>query len=890
MSTVDTDVSAARLVAGLDEPAARLPALAGGKGASLARMTAAGLPVPAGFVVTTEAFKQAASGLPDTLFVNMTVAGPADAGALEMVCSEARLRVTEAGLSREAADAVRAAYRDLGDSIAVSVRSSATAEDLADASFAGQYDTFLNVTGEDAVLEAVVGVWASMYSAHAVAYRLRLGMDTTEGSMAVVVQTQLAPDAAGVMFTRDPITGSDDRYLVNAALGLGEGVVSGEAPADSFELDATTHAILGQTIARKDAMLCPGASGTERAEPPREKWDLPAMTQAQLAKLGAYGTQLVESNGSPQDVEFAVVGEDVHILQSRPITTGGGAQFEIEWTDPEDEQHLWTLREGPLFKLDEDSHDFRYKWLKHCFQETAVPLSHHHIYTTINGYFYMRPSEATESEIQEIQGRYREREERYRSEGTSTYRAEIEPRTLQLLAELEEFSPRGASLPELADHLEAAMEANGEVMGHLHWARPMLEGGRVEWSDEFERLTGEPGAASAVFLMGLPNFTTRLIRRLRGMARLAQANEALATAVAAGDYEALKSPQIRNSADGRKFLGRFGRLLRDYGHRSGYGYGADTNFATPTWNIAPGRLLEVIATYAEQDLDRLDALNRAARPHRVAATRRVRRKLASDSAKLAEFDRALATAQEQAILMEDHNHIMEQGVTGAFREAIHYMGVGLVAAGHVDEPDDVIHLSLAEIRSIADGDADLNARELIAARKAERTARLAMRPPQTIGSGPAPAGDLNAAYEAPSDTGLQGTVIRGVGVSPGRATGRAVVVMGGDKPPAVEKGDILIAPNAGPAWTPVFPVLGGLVLDAGGTFQHAAVIAREYGVPGVIMTQDATTVVLNGQIVAVDGTAGEVDLAPEAPGATKPPPSPSHRPPLRAMPRPESAR
>ena len=867
MSAVTTNVSAAPLIAALDEPAARLPALAGGKGSSLARMTAAGLPVPAGFVVTTEAFHQAAGGLPDMLFENMAVAGPADAGALEMVCEEARRRITEAGLSQQAADAVRVAYRRLGEAVSVSVRSSATAEDLADASFAGQYDTFLNVTGEDAVLEAVVGVWASMYSAHAVAYRLRLGMDSNEGRMAVVVQTQLAPDAAGVMFTQDPISGSEDRYLVNAALGLGEGVVSGEAPTDSFELDASTRAIVSQTIARKDAMLSPSASGTERTEPPRAKWDLPAMTQDQLARLGSYGSQLVEANGTPQDVEFAVVGDDVHILQSRPITSvGGGPQFHVEWADPKDEQHLWTLREGPLFKLDEDSHDFRYKWLKHCFQETAVPLSHHHHYVIVDGFVFMRHSGATESEIQEIQKRYREREDGYRSEGTSTYRAEIEPRTLQLLAELDEFSPREASLPELASHLESAMEANGEVMGHLHWARPQLEGGRVEWSDEFERLTGEPREASADFLKGLPNFTTRLIRRLRGMARLAQENAALGSAVAAGDYQALKSPQISKSAEGRKFLGRLRRVLRDYGHQSGYGYGADTNFATPTWNIRPGRLLDVIATYAKQDLDRLDALDRASRPDRMAATRRIRRKLASDPERLAEFDRALEAAQEQAILMEDHNHIMEQGVTGAFREAIHHMGAGLVEAGLMDEPDDVIHISLAEIRSIADGDAGFDLRDLVGARKEERVARLKMRPPQTIGSGPAADDDSNAAYEPPADTGLHGTVIKGVGVSPGRVTGRAVVVLGGEEPPAVQRGEILIAPNAGPAWTPMFPVLGGLVLDGGGTFQHAAVIAREYGIPAVIMAKDATTVVLNGQFVALDGAAGVVDLAPETPG------------------------
>ena len=856
-----------QLIAALHEPAARLPALAGGKGASLARMTAAGLPVPVGFVVTTNAFRAAAGSLPAPLFERLAAAGPSDHAALETACSDVRRAITEAGVPAEAAEAVRAAYRRLGGARAVSVRSSATAEDLVGASFAGQYDTFLNVVGEDAVLEAVGGVWASMYSAHAVAYRLRIGMDANDGSMAVVVQAQLAPDAAGVMFTRHPVSEREDRYLVNAALGLGEGVVSGEVPADSFELDAATLAVVGQAVAAKNAMLAPAGSGVERAEPPPERWHTPALDEGQLARLGAYGKTLAEMNGAPQDVEFAVVGDDVHVLQSRPITGPfDSAPFRFEWEDPDDERRLWTRDGGPRFKLEEDSIHHRQRWLSRCFRETAVGRSLNHRYRIINGFLYNRPSDASESEIEEIRQRYLEKELAYRREGSTIYKAEIEPRTIHLLNELEAFNPKGASLPELVRHLELAMESDGEIMGHLHWASIRQAGDPTGWPEAFERLTGEPKEGSAVFLQALPHRTARLIGRLRGLARLAQQDPNIGAAVAGGDYEALKARRIGRSPEGRRFLERFRRLLRDYGHRTGYGYGSDTGFDTPTWNMEPGRVLDVLAMYARLDLDRLDALDRAAREARPAAGRRIRRKLAPRPGTLAEFERELADAQADALLMENHNHIMEQGVTGAFREAMHYVGVGLVEAGHAGEPDDALHLSLDEIRSLAAGDAGVNARALVAERKAELAARRKMRPPQTVGSAPpAPEGGPNPGYDPPADAGLQGTVLRGVSASPGRATGRAVVVMGGAKPPAVRRGDIVVAPNAGPAWTPMFPVLGGIVLDAGGILQHAAVISREYGIPAVLMTRDATTVIMNGQTITVDGAAGAVDLAPQEP-------------------------
>ena len=197
--------------------------------------------------------------------------------------------------------------------------------------------------------------------------------------------------------------------------------------------------------------------------------------------------------------------------------------------------------------------------------------------------------------------------------------------------------------------------------------------------------------------------------------------------------------------------------------------------------------------------------------------------------------------------MEDHNHIMEQGVHGVLREAIHRLGQGLVRTGVLEQPDDILHLSMTEIGVAAGGGGRADLHPLVEERTSLREQRLRLWTPAFLGSGPPPPPDPRLALtEAPAYAGLEGQLLRGVGASPGRATGRARVASMQPAPPDVEKGDILVAFNAGPAWTPIFPLLGGLVLDAGAVFQHAALVAREYGIPTVIMTRDATKVIVDG--------------------------------------------
>jgi pyruvate,water dikinase len=276
----------------------------------------------------------------------------------------------------------------------------------------------------------------------------------------------------------------------------------------------------------------------------------------------------------------------------------------------------------------------------------------------------------------------------------------------------------------------------------------------------------------------------------------------------------------------------------------------------------PKQPLDLIASYAGQDLDELERMEAEARRERDREVRRTRRSLAAEPEALSRFEAALAGGREYVRLMEDHNHLMEQSTAGALREAVHWVGRRLVRNGLLDDTDDVLHFSMNELTAFADGTGPADLRALAAERQAEFERRSALRPPRTIGSGALPPvpRDLAKALEAPAGAGRDGSVILGVAASRGRATGRARVAQPSVPPPEVRKGDILVATNAGPSWTPIFPLLGGLVLDQGAVFQHAALVAREYRIPAVIMSKDATAEIRDGQTVTVDGDEGIVEL------------------------------
>jgi rifampicin phosphotransferase len=314
------------LVLRLGDERCRQPALAGGKGASLARLVQAGFSVPAGTVVTTAAYAGFVADLAGEIAATLAGVAPGDRAGAEAAAAAIRARIEARPLPGETATAIAAAYASLADTEPgapppfVAVRSSGTAEDLAGASFAGMHDTFLDVRGAEAVVDTVRRCWASLWTARAIAYRQArpaAGTDADRGPLlAVVLQRMVDAEVAGVLFTANPLTGSRAEFVINAAWGLGEGVVSGIVTPDEFVVDRAT---LACTVVRS-----PEGAGTVELETPAERAAAFCLDGEQIARLGALGRELeAHAGGVPQDIEWAIEHGHVHLLQSRPITGPG---------------------------------------------------------------------------------------------------------------------------------------------------------------------------------------------------------------------------------------------------------------------------------------------------------------------------------------------------------------------------------------------------------------------------------------------------------------------------------------------------------------------------------------------------------------------------------------
>ncbi|MGH2459593.1 MAG: PEP/pyruvate-binding domain-containing protein [Chloroflexota bacterium] len=310
------------LVLALADPSATLERV-GGKGASLARLAAAGLPVPTGFDVTTAAYRRfvTENGLQDKILEAVSAATTDDPTTLEAASRTIEGLFAGSPIPADVADAIRQAYRQLGGGDRpVAVRSSATAEDLPELSFAGQQETYLNQRGDTMVLEAVKRCWASLWTARAIGYRAHHGIAPTDVSLAVVVQELVPADAAGILFTANPLTGARDQVVIDAAWGLGEAIVGGQVTPDTVVAAKATGAILSQEIAAKDLMTVRTAEGTREEPVPADERTRAVISPRQVAELVRLGARIEAVYGQPIDVEWARENDRFFILQARPIT------------------------------------------------------------------------------------------------------------------------------------------------------------------------------------------------------------------------------------------------------------------------------------------------------------------------------------------------------------------------------------------------------------------------------------------------------------------------------------------------------------------------------------------------------------------------------------------
>jgi pyruvate,water dikinase len=854
----------------LSDPSASL-ALVGGKGTSLSRLAQAGLPVPGGFHVTTEAYRDfvTANKLQPQILAAVQHVDAADHAALEAASAKIGGLFAGGVIPPHVADAIIVAYEALRPStmdrgrstvngpssgVSVAVRSSATAEDLPDASFAGQQETYLNIHGTQAVLEAVKKCWASLWTARAIAYRIKQGIAPEDVALAVVVQELVFADAAGIMFTANPINGRRDEIVINAAWGLGEAIVGGLVTPDTLTVAKPTGRVIRREIAEKQVMTVRTESGTSEVPVPDSRKKKPALTNAQAAQLARYGAQIETLYGMPMDIEWTLAGGKFAIVQARPITSL--PEPPLEWPLPFPKA---MLARGSFA-------EFVPEPVSPLFATLAVPIARQaslelmsgigvkednsYIFTVLNDYVYIGMTftpkiawQMTVASFRLIKPMFSAAEQRMR---------EKDEKFAALVQKWQACAVESMSPVEL---LSAAREIFGMTAEYYTMAQsgpiPLSLGSEWVFSAYYKALArrkGDPDAS--IFVFGSENHAIRSEKALFDLATWTKEQPALADYLARTPAtEICAALEKGNGPAGfAKFSARFGDYLHQYGHAI-----YDLDFAKPVPAETPMPLLETLKVYLagrNNPYERQQqALERRGRAAGTVARRLdpLRRKY---FLKLLKWAQDTAPARENSIATLGLGHPQIRRVLGEF-------GRRLAAAGAIACADDVYWLEAEELETLApllgNGQPLPNFTDKVAARRTKWEAMRHIIPPTTL-----PRVSWLSKFYA--DNEQAGDVIKGFGASAGAVTARACVMLGPEDFHKMQPGDILVAGITTPAWTPLFARAAGIVTDIGGPLSHSSIVAREYGIPAVLATGVGTRRVRDGQIITVDGTAGTVTL------------------------------
>ena len=862
-----------RLIVPLEDAGAAGAALAGGKAAALGSLLAAGFPVPAGFCLTTTAFHLALAPHREAIshtLAHHDLADPAGAAA-----AATALDVVLAGLSLPAPVSVALAAALPGLAAAATllvVRSSATAEDRVDASFAGYYTSVLGVRELDEVSEAILTCWRAFFSAPALAGRAaHHALDEREG-MALLLQPLLEAGCAGAAFSLDPVAPAEEVAVVNAAWGLGGGVAEGTVPADTYRIAQRGGGPLAVTERRlvpQPTRLALDESNRPTLVPvPEAQQKLPTLPEAWAVRIAELALATAAARGRPQEIEWAITGNRLWLLQSRPLTglppdLAEPPPFPVTWEKEEDGHTLWhranlTGRESGLLRPLE--YDY-VRWRNFTTREARRWAGRTHIRRAriFNGYTYM---DARESDLSPGDRRAR--------------RAAMEDLVVRLRGEgrtlWDHWGPEVIGTAERIMALDLETEDGEELARHLettlggfrfNWTiHPLLwEGAGGSLAEAYTAVTGQSGEEArpvlADLVQGEETALTRLLDALYALAQTARKTPAVAALVRQGDAQALARLQTLPAAT--SFWQQLKAFLILYGNRCGYGYGSETMFQVPTWHERPELVLRLLIPYLDPAVGQ-PAAARARRQEERDAQVEAICAACDDPQAVATFRRELAYARRQAIRLEEHNHYIDQLTEGQMRRAIRAAGRCLVALGAITALDDIYWLRFQEILDALRADSPPALATTVEKRREENAAREQLLPPLLLGI-PDPALPERPPPEAmtretPTET-IPGR-LEGQAASAGRYSGRARIIANTVLVPDLAPGEVLVAENVGPLWTPLFPTLGALVLDGGNLGQHAAATAREYGIPAVIRTVRGTERIPEGAQVLVDGTAGVV--------------------------------
>ena len=846
-------------------------AVVGGKGAHLGELSRiAGIRVPAGFCVTTDAFQRIMATVPSIAdrLDQLSRLDADDREMIRMLSAEVRESIEAVTIPDDIAAAIVRALARLGEHAAYAVRSSATAEDLPTASFAGQQDTYLNVVGPAEILRHVGRCWASLFTERAVTYRLRNGFDSRKVQMAVVVQRMAFPQVSGILFTADPITGNRKIASVEATLGLGEALVSGLVNADVYKV--RDDEVVAKTItAKRLAIIASPEGGTEEKSIDPEQQERPALTDAEVVRLAQLGRRIEAHFGSPQDIEWCLVDEDFQIVQSRPITT----LFPIpEAGDQENHvyvsvghQQMMTDPMKPLglsvwqLTTPRPMSEAGGRLFVDVTQMLASPASRSGLVETLG-----KSDPLIRDALQTILDRgdfvpsLPDAGPAWAPPGAGSAALETDAALPAELIDRSEASIASMkreiqtkSGAALLDFILADLQERKKTQFDPRSLQVIMAGMEAAWwlNDKLEAWLGEKNVADTLTQSVPNNVTSEMGLALLDVADAIRPHPNVVAFLRRVEDEDFIS-ELPTLEGGREARDAIQAWLDKYGMRGA----GEIDITRPRWSERPTMLVPILLGHIE-NFEPGEAERRFEQGRREAFTKEQEllerlRALPDGQQKADETKRMIDRVRTFAGYREYPKYAMVSRYF-VYKQALMEEAERLVRARVLREKEDIFYLRFEELHDVVRrNEVD---QDLIGRREAAFNSYRSLRPPRVLTS------DGEAVACAYRRGDFPAGALVGLPVSAGVVEGRARVIL--DMADAdLEPGDILVTAYTDPSWTPLFVAIKGLVTEVGGLMTHGAVIAREYGLPAVVGLVDATRLIRDGQRIRLNGTDGYVEL------------------------------
>jgi phosphohistidine swiveling domain-containing protein len=802
-------------------------AIAGGKGANLGEMVCAGFPVPLGVVVTADAYgkfmEENGIGISEIM---------KNAESTENAVSYIRKAIVSGEIPADIKEQIVGFYLTLGANARVAVRSSATAEDLDDASFAGQQETYLNVIGEEALLQKVKECYASLWSSRAISYRKAQGYDRQKVALAIVLQQMFESESAGVIFTKNPAGNSDD-ILINASYGLGEAIVSGIVSPDEYICSRDGN-IKKSVIGSKEIQIVYDGQGTKKESVSEEKRKQQVLDTELVRHLVTEALKIEAHYNRPMDIEWAVKDGKIYILQARSITTIGD-EPQKHFSDADfvglpvikpakgwmRENVLFNLEKlpKPYFPLDHDFGDAVGKQKEVLIAEVGLSMN---AMCPINEYGIssFRPGGIKPNRnIVRLPGILKQmKDEEYNIRKSSESLRSCTERFEQ------EKALTCVSIQELGESLRRMQVLIGDTAyGRFRYAvfPQVLE--NISLGKTLKKV--DKTLNSFDLMEGLDYVTADVNRAMADIARCIKENTDEQKTVMSLPISEItrKCPDLSVAFDG---------FMEKYGNRSDFNCYC---FIAKSWNDDPDRFLGTLRTMLRSKDAKI--LSKQESDAKFEALM----KHVKDT--IGEKTYARFAAKVEAVR---HYHTIREATQYLWESEFAYCRTLLrsCADGLDVSYNDLLYLFAGELFEACNkGRLDDGARALIAKRKAKR---------------PLAEAYWNKCIEESLATGNSDII--GVSGSGGTATGKVCIIKSPAEFDKLQPGEILVCTYTDPEWTPLFTLAAGVVVDTGGTLSHAAIVAREYKIPAVLATGDATKKLKDGEFVVVDGTNGIVTV------------------------------